>query len=42
MIAGGREKNLCLVLEAPEGLGVYDAIPVYLESRSDFTRLLGD
>ena len=42
MIAGRRKENLCLMLEAPEGLGVCDTIPVYLESRSDFTRLLGD
>jgi hypothetical protein len=42
VITGGREEYLCLVLETPEGLSVYDPIPVPLESSSDFTRSLGD
>jgi hypothetical protein len=42
VISGGREKNLGLVFETAERLGVDDPISVTLEGRSDFARFLGD
>ena len=35
VVAGGREEDLGLVLETPEGLAVHDAIAVALECRPD-------
>jgi hypothetical protein len=35
MVADGRDKDLCLVLEATEGLAVNDAVAVALETGAD-------
>ena len=41
MIAIGRKKNLCLMLQAPEALTVYDPVSVALKFRAQVTRLNG-
>jgi len=41
MVPGGRQKHLCFMLEAAEGFGMDDPVPVMLEGRANTTLFLG-